>query len=85
MFSESKALAPRISIESVLLENPEVIVASGMSRDRPEWLDEWHAYPSLNAVKNGALFSIDPDHIQRPTARVLLGAKELCEKLNSVR
>ena len=85
VFSDTKALAPRINIESVLVRNPDVIVASGMSQNRPEWLDEWYAYPSLNAVKNKALFSINPDHIQRPTARVLLGAKALCEKLETVR
>ncbi len=85
IFGDTKTLAPRINIESVLLRNPDVIVASGMSKARPEWLDEWRNYPSMNAIKNDALFFVDPDHIQRPTARVLLGARELCEKLNSVR
>lgn len=85
IFGDIKTLAPKISIESVLLRNPDVIVASGMSRARPEWLDDWVNYPSLTAVKNKALFFVDPDHIQRPTARVLLGARELCEKLNTVR
>jgi len=85
IFGDTKSLAPKISIESVLLRNPEVIVASGMSAARPEWLDDWNKYPSLDAVKNQALLFVDPDHIQRPTARVLLGARELCEKLNSQR
>ncbi|MFT6275658.1 MAG: iron complex transport system substrate-binding protein [Halioglobus sp.] len=85
VFFDAKTLAPRISIESVLLRNPDSIVASGMSQVRPEWLDEWLDYPSLNAVKNVALFSVDPDHIQRPTARVLLGAKSLCGDLASIR
>ncbi len=85
IFADTKSLAPRINIESVLLRDPDVIVASGMSAARPEWLDEWLTYPSLSAVKNNALFFVNPDHIQRPTARVLLGAKDLCEKLNSVR
>jgi len=85
IFSDTKTLAPKISIESVLLRNPDVIVASGMSEAKPEWLDDWHNYPSLNAVKNNALFFVNPDHIQRPTARVLLGARELCEKLNATR
>ncbi len=85
IFWDTKSLAPKISIESVLLRNPDVIVASGMSKARPEWLDDWHNYPSLQAVKNGALFYVDPDHIQRPTARVLLGARNLCEMLQSQR
>ena len=85
IFGDTETLAPKISIESVLHRNPDVIVASGMSEARPEWLDNWLDYPSLAAVKNNALFFVDPDHIQRPTARVLLGARELCEKLNTVR
>ena len=85
VFWDTKNLAPKISIESVLLRNPDVIIASGMSQARPEWLDDWREYPSLTAVKNNALFFVDPDHIQRPTARVLLGARSLCDKLDSVR
>jgi len=85
IFADTKTLAPRINIESVLLRNPDVIVASGMSKARPEWLDEWRNYPSLDAIKNDALFFVDPDHIQRPTARVLLGARNLCEQLDSIR
>jgi iron complex transport system substrate-binding protein len=85
IFWDIKNLAPKISIESVLLRNPDVIVASGMNNARPQWLDEWQAYTSLQAVKNNAMFVIDPDHIQRPTARVVSGAKSLCIKLDSVR
>ena len=85
IFRDTKSLAPKVSIESVLLRNPDSIVASGMGQTRPEWLDEWQAYPSLQAVKNNALFAVDPDHIQRPTARVATGAESLCKKLNSVR
>ncbi len=85
IFWDTKNLAPKISIESVLLRNPDVIVASGMNHARPEWLDEWLTYPSLQAVKNNAMFFVDPDHIQRATARVVSGAKSLCNKLDSVR
>ena len=79
------SLAPRISVESVLQRNPEVIVASGAGTSRPPWLDLWARYPSLAAVQNRALFFINPDQIQRPTARLLQGANELCAMLESVR
>jgi iron complex transport system substrate-binding protein len=85
IFWDTKNLAPKISIESVLLRNPDTIIASGMNDARPQWLGEWQAYPSLQAVKNNAIFSVDPDHIQRPTARVIMGAESLCNKLDSVR
>jgi iron complex transport system substrate-binding protein len=85
VFGDASALAPRISIESVLLRNPDAIVASGMGEARPEWLDQWRAYPSLKAVTGNALFFINPDHLQRPTARILLGAQSLCQQLDQVR
>ena len=84
VFADTASLAPKINIESVLERNPEAIVASGMGEARPEWLDEWRDYPSLTAVRNNALFFVQPDHIQRPTARVVLGMRALCESLASM-
>jgi iron complex transport system substrate-binding protein len=84
-FADAASLAPRISIEAVLERDPDVIVASGMAAARPEWLDQWLDYPFLKAVKNDSLFFVHPDHLQRPTARVLLGAEELCKQLDSRR
>ena len=85
VFGDASSLAPRISIESVMLRNPDAIVASGMGEARPEWLDQWRSYPSLKAVAGDALFFVNPDHVQRPTARVLLGAQRLCQQLEQIR
>jgi iron complex transport system substrate-binding protein len=85
VFGDASALAPRISVESILLRDPDAIIASGMGEARPEWLDQWRAYPSLKAVAGDALFFINPDHLQRPTARILLGAQRLCQQLDQVR
>jgi iron complex transport system substrate-binding protein len=84
-FAGARGLAPTLNLESVLAANPEVIVASGAGRERPPWLDEWRQYPSLAAVRNDALFYLDPDTILRPTPRVLAGARELCARLEEVR
>ncbi|MEH6583152.1 MAG: cobalamin-binding protein [Halioglobus sp.] len=84
-FADAASLAPKISLESVLHRDPDAIVASGMGAARPDWLDMWRQYPSLTAVQNEALFFVHPDHIQRPTARLVLGAKSLCEQLATVR
>jgi len=85
VFGDASSLAPRISIESVLLRDPDAIVASGMGEARPEWLDEWRAYPSLTAVADNALFVVNPDHLQRPSARIVLGARSLCQQLDQIR
>lgn len=85
IFASAQQLAPRISLESVLEEDPHAIVASGMGVSRPEWLDDWKQYGSLQAVQRGALLHVHPDLIQRPTTRIALGAADLCDKLARVR
>jgi iron complex transport system substrate-binding protein len=84
-FGDAKVLAPKISIESVIARNPDVIVASGMGEARPDWLDNWRKWPNLNAVKKQHLYFIPPDIMQRHTARLLDGAKMMCEHLDRAR
>ena len=84
IFADTPLIAPKVNIESVLQSDPAAIVASGMDEARPEWLDRWRAYPTLAAVTNDALLFVPPDHLQRPTARLLLGARSLCEQLVGV-
>jgi iron complex transport system substrate-binding protein len=79
------ALAPEIDREAVLRADPEVIVASGADGARPAWLDDWQAFPALAAVRQGNLFAIRPDLLQRHTPRLLEGAEELCRILQAVR
>jgi iron complex transport system substrate-binding protein len=85
VFEDAIPLAPRISVESVLRLDPDVIVASGMAQARPEWLDMWTAWPSIKAVRNNHLYYIPPDLLQRHTPRLLDGAKTLCKQLDKVR
>ncbi len=85
IFAQVAILAPRINIESVLALAPQAIIASGMSDSRPHWLDDWRRYPALPAVAHGGLFFVHPDLLERPTARVLLGAQALCEQLDTLR
>jgi len=84
-FADAMVLAPKISIESVLNRNPEVIISSGMGESRPDWLDNWKDYPTLNAVKNDNLYFVPPDIIQRHTFRVLDGMEMVCDYLNNAR
>jgi iron complex transport system substrate-binding protein len=84
-FSDALALVSRISVESVLRVDPDVIVASGMDEARPEWLDKWRDWESLSAVKNGHLYFVPPDLLQRHTPRIMQGAAMLCEHLESAR
>lgn len=85
IFGDAQGLAPRISREAVLLRNPDVIVASGSSEDVAAWLSQWRELPGLRAVESGALHVVNPDLIERPTPRLLSGARELCARFDSAR
>ena len=85
IFANLASLAPQVNIEAVLARAPRAIVASGRQDTRPGWLDEWRRYPDLPAVRDGGLFFVDPDLLERPTARVLQGARSLCSQLDSLR
>ena len=74
-----------MSVESVLSRDPQLIVASGMAQERPEWLDSWREWTELSPVRDDKLFFIPPALIQRHTPRALAGAQRLCAQIESVR
>lgn len=83
IFVALPSLSPTVSEEAVLVANPEIIIASGMGAERPEWLDDWRRWPQLSAVKSNRLFVIDPNLIQRATPRLLKGAELMCQFIRS--
>jgi len=85
VFAELEALAAAVNREAVLKADPEVIIVSGITQQRPPWLDQWLDWPQLYAVKHKQLYFIPPDLIQRHTPRVLEGARRLCDQLQQVR
>jgi iron complex transport system substrate-binding protein len=85
VFAELPRQIPRIDIEAVLTANPQAILAGGMGEENRYWLTEWQAYPGLQAVQQGNLFFIPPSLVQRPTPRLLEGARLLCESLETSR
>lgn len=85
VFAELRVLAPIVTLEAVLKANPVAIVASDMAGARPEWLDDWKAWPDLQAVKLGNLFVIESDLINRHGPRVVEAARQMCELLDLAR
>lgn len=85
VFADGQPLVLNISIESVLRRNPRAIIASGMGDARPDWLDDWKQWPSLEAGRNDNLFFVHPDLLQRHSTRILQGARRICELLDRAR
>jgi iron complex transport system substrate-binding protein len=84
VFGNLSARAPRIAIESILSINPDVIII-GINDQRIDWADNWKKWPSLKAVKNQRVFTINADLIVRQTPRILQGTRLMCEYIDSVR
>jgi len=85
IFSNLGTLTAQVSVESVLVRNPRVIITSGMNKARPDWLDDWKKWSFLDAVKYDGLFFVPPDIIQRHSPRLLDGAQLICDYLQTVR
>jgi iron complex transport system substrate-binding protein len=85
VFAALKQPAAAVELEAVLRADPEVIVASGMAEERPEWLDQWRHWPQLQAAQRDNLFFVPPDLLQRHTPRILDGAEQICAALDKTR
>ncbi len=85
VFARLPTLAGQVDLEAVLAADPEVVLASGMGEARPDWLDDWRRWPNLHATRQGNLFFIPPDLIQRHNPRILEGAAQLCAHLEEAR
>jgi iron complex transport system substrate-binding protein len=81
-FGQLRKLAPAVSLESVLAENPDVILGSA---DTPGWRTAWRRWPALKAVTLETLYDIDPDLLQRPVPRLLEGTRQICTALDAAR
>jgi iron complex transport system substrate-binding protein len=83
IFANLRVVAPAVSVEAVLQQDPEAIVSgSGRARDN---FALWRQFPAMRAVRRGNLLSVDGALMNRPGPRMLQGAASLCEQLDKVR
>jgi len=85
VFAGLSAIAPEVSMESVVAKDPEAIIGAGSALEEAAFRNHWARLDSLRAVKNGALVYLNPDTIQRQTPRMIEGVKALCAGLEKVR
>lgn len=85
IFAKLSTPAPVVSTEAVLLENPEVMMMGDRQAEKSGGLEIWLPYKNLLAVKNGNLFSVDADLVNRAGPRLIDGTALVCEKLEEAR
>lgn len=83
IFGHMKITAPVVNIESVLQEDPEVIIGTAVKDYGGVGL--WRQYTTLKATRMDNLFTLEGDQLNRAGPRMVLGATALCEKLELAR
>jgi iron complex transport system substrate-binding protein len=84
VFSELPILAPQISRESVIIANPQVMIAPETPNDPPGLL-VWQDWPQLQAVQNNNMLYLPADEISQATPRLLDSIDLACKLLDEVR
>lgn len=79
VFADLPVLAPSVSVEAVLLKNPEAIILSQAGKER------WRQFSGLLAVQRENLITVDSNLLTRASPRMLGGVRILCERLDFAR
>ncbi len=85
VFPGSDLLAPEVSVEAVMLQDPDAILFSdelGVVEGVHDW---WRARVALRAVRAGRIYAVPADLVFRQTPRVLQGAQRVCDALDAAR
>ena len=85
VFADLPLLASEVSLESLLSKNPQVILMGGNPKSQQQWLQDWQAYRTLQAVKNRQIHELNADLYNRPTARLIMSLETLCQVIDNAR
>lgn len=83
IFTQSSSPYPQVSIEQVITRQPDVIFTSPHAMSDDGMWSEWKS--ELAALKNGHVWSLNSDWLNRPTPRTLKAITEVCEHFENVR
>lgn len=83
IFADLDSLAPVVSMETVLLRNPQVILSARTASANP--LDIWLDYPAVAAVRLENLYLVDASLLARAGLRLADGAAQVCRLLDQAR
>lgn len=79
------AAAPIISLESVLVKNPQVIIVPTHSGSQNNQTKYWGKWLNLKAVQQNHVYRVDGDLLHRFSPRAVKGLASLCEYIDRAR
>jgi iron complex transport system substrate-binding protein len=82
-----REMYPRLGMEEILKRSPEVILISSMNPkgDYERGFREWERWKIIPAVKQGRIYLIDSDLIDRPSPRIIEGIEEIARLIHPER
>jgi len=83
IFDKLPVIAPVVTVEGVLEADPEAVF--GSAEKDYGGVNLWRQYPTMKAVRNGNLFTVDGNLLNRAGPRMIQGAAAMCEKLDQAR
>jgi iron complex transport system substrate-binding protein len=85
VFATSDLIAPEVSVEAVMLQDPDVILFSDELGTADAMRDWWRERVALRAVRAGRVYAVPGALVLRQTPRVLQGAQRVCADLDAAR
>ena len=82
VFSSLDTAVATVSVESVVLADPEVLLGAGDSSERRA---VWQQFSTMQAVRADTIYGVSGDALARPSARLLQGKAEVCAVLDEAR
>jgi len=78
IFADLSQPAPQVNVESVLLRDPQVILAGDEAQ-----LASWKAWPRLSAVASDGLLVVPDKGLERPSGQMIEATARLCALLEA--
>ena len=80
VLTDSPIRYPRIDMEEIILKDPEVIIApDDLTEQIHEWKKRWSG---ISAIRNGAVYPVNPDIVSRPGPRIVDGLEMIYEYIH---
>lgn len=82
VFADNPTQYPQISIENVIVAQPDLMVMPDEKSAAPQPEIAWHKWPEIPAVKHQRFIHVNADLLHRFSSRMLGGLDELCGKID---